>query len=87
MQNHPFKEAEIREIKNAIKKRYKLNDKEINYFVFSGNVANDAYRGDKIGINILFKDGTTVDIAKASDQLNIEVLEKTVKKYYLCYPK
>ena len=55
--------------------------------VFSGNVANDAYRSDKISINILFKDGTTTDIAKASDQLNIEVLEKTVKKYYLCYPK
>jgi hypothetical protein len=55
--------------------------------VFSGNVINDAYRGDKISINILFKDGTLVDIAKASDQLNIAVLEKTVKKYYLCYPK
>lgn len=87
MQNQPFKEARIREIKNEIKKRCKLNDKEVNYFVFSGNVANDAYRGDKIGINILFKDGSTVDIAKASDQLNIDVLTKTVKKYFLCYPK
>jgi len=87
MQNLPFKEAKIRQIKNDVQKRYKVNDKEVNYFVFAGTVANDAYRGDEIGINILFKDGSTADVAKASDQLNIDVLAKTVKKHYLCYPK
>ena len=87
MQNLPFKEAKIRQIKDDVKKRYKVNDKEVNYFVFAGTVANDAYRGDEIGINILFKDGSTADVAKASDQLNIDVLAKTVKKHYLCYPK
>lgn len=87
MQNLPFKEAKIRQIKEDVKKRYKVNDKEVNYFVFAGTVANDAYRGDEIGINILFKDGSTSDVAKASDQLNIDVLTKTVKKHYLCYPK
>lgn len=87
MQNQAFNKTKILQIKKEVKKRYSLKDKEIDYFVFSGNVANDAYRGDKISINILFKDGSTIDIAKASDQLNIEVLEKTVIKYYLCYPK
>ncbi|OFY84883.1 MAG: phosphohydrolase [Bacteroidetes bacterium RIFCSPLOWO2_12_FULL_35_15] len=87
LQNLPFKEEKIKEIKNKIKALYKLNDKQVNYFVFSGNVENDAYRADKISINILFKDGSVSDIAKASDQLNIQVLAKTVKKYYLCYPK
>ena len=87
MQNTAFKELKIKEIKDKIKKDYKLDDKEVNYFVFSGNVINDAYRADKISINILYKDGTVVDIAKASDQLNIDVLAKTVKKFYLCYPK
>ncbi len=86
MQNQPFKESKISEIKNRVKKEYKLNDKELEYFVFSGNVINDAYRVDKISINILFKDGSVVDITKASDQLNINVLAKTVRKYYLCYP-
>ncbi len=87
MQNIPFKELKINELKENIKKEFKLNDQEVEYFVFSGNVINDAYRADKISINILFKDGTVADIAKASDQLNIDVLAKTVKKYYLCYPK
>lgn len=84
MQSVPFKEAKIAELKQKIQKQCSLNAKEVDYFVFSGNVSNDAYRG---GINILYKDGTVTDIAKASDQLNIDVLTKTVKKYYLCYPK
>lgn len=87
LQNLPFKEEKIKEIKEKIKALYKLNDKQVNYFVFSGNVENDAYRADKISINILFKDGSVSDIANASDQLNIQVFAKTVKKYYLCYPK
>jgi uncharacterized protein len=87
MQNQPFKEEKIRPIRSEIKKKLKLNDKDVKYFVLTGTVANDAYRADKIRINILAKDGTISDITEASDQLNIDVLAKTVKKYYLCYPK
>jgi HD superfamily phosphohydrolase len=87
LQNQAFKEDKINSIKHNIKKRFKLSEKEVNYFVFTGNVTNDAYRADKIRINILTKDGTISDIADASDQLSIDVLAKTVKKYYLCYPK
>ncbi len=87
LQNQAFKEDKINSIKQDIRKRYKLNDKEVNYFVFTGVVTNDAYRADKIRINILFKDGSVSDIADASDQLSIDVLSKTVKKHYLCYPK
>ena len=87
LQNQAFKEDKIKAIKQDIKKRLKLNDKEVNYFVFTGIVTNDAYRADKIRINILFKDGSVSDIADASDQLSIDVLSKTVKKHYLCYPK
>lgn len=87
LQNQPFKDDKVNAIKSDIKKRYKLNDKEVSYFVFGGNVTNDAYRADKIRINILFKDGSVVDIADASDQLSIDVLAKTVRKYYLCCPK
>jgi HD superfamily phosphohydrolase len=87
MQKNPFKEERILEIKKEVQKRFKLNSEEVNYFVFTGNVTNDAYRADKIRINILFKDGNTADIAEASDQLSIDVLSRTVKKYYLCSPK
>jgi HD superfamily phosphohydrolase len=87
LQKMPFKDDKIQPLKKEIKKRYKLSDKETEYFVLTGTVANDAYRADKIRINILSKDGTISDITEASDQLNVDVLAKTVKKYYLCYPK
>jgi HD superfamily phosphohydrolase len=87
LQNQPFKDEKINELKKTIKKSLGFTDKEVNYFVFTGNVTNDAYRADKIRINIMSKDGTVKDIAEASDQLSIDVLAKTVKKYYLCFPK
>lgn len=87
MQKQPFKAEYIRKIKKNIQQRLGLNNTEVGYFVFAGAVTNDAYRADKIRINILFKDGSVADIAEASDQLSIDVLARTVKKYYLCYPK
>ncbi len=32
------------------------------------------------------KNGDVIDITSASDQFNIEALNKTVNKYFLCYP-
>lgn len=68
--------------------KYKLIDKQMaGYFVFSSETSNSAYDAEKGNIYILFKDGTLLDVAEASDQLNISVMLKPVKKYYLCYPK
>jgi len=36
-------------------------------------------------IAILYNDGSTVDIAEASDMLNIQLLSKKIKKYYFCF--
>ena len=38
-------------------------------------------------INLLYRDGTMIDIADAADQLNISVLSTTVEKFFMCYPK
>lgn len=86
LQNSPFSKQKINRLKKEAQKKFGLNGKEVEYFVFSGNVINDAYRADKISINILYKDGKVIDITKASDQLNIDVLSKTVRKHFLCFP-
>jgi uncharacterized protein len=85
LQNKPFDEAYIEEKKKLIRKKWKLKEDELSYFVFTDSVVNYAYSAEKIRINILFRDGKTMDIAEASDQLNSSVLSKTVKKYFLCY--
>jgi len=75
------------------KKRIKLQEKhnlsvhEASYFVFSGEISNQAYRMDSDTINLITKTGKVVDVAKASDQLNLKALAKEVVKHYLCYPK
>jgi hypothetical protein len=82
--------AELTSKKELLKecmKQYKLTEKEASFFVVSGEVENSAYRTDNLKINILMNNGNIIDIAEAGDQLNVEVLSKTVKKYFICYPK
>ena len=54
------------------------------YLAFEGSIENNAYDADDNKINILFKNGVYQDIAKASDNFNIDALTKPVKKYFLC---
>jgi len=68
-------------------KKYSITKKEAAYFVFKGDVTNQAYQLNNQNINILFKTGKVLDIADASDHLNLKVLSKPVTKYYICYPK
>ena len=68
-------------------KLYKVSVKEASYFVISDTVNNSAYNANSFNINILMSNGELVDVAQASDQLNIQSLSKTVTKYFICYPK
>lgn len=87
IQNKAFDENYISLKKKEAAKKYKLKKQDVDYFVFSKSVSNEIYNVDKIGINILFRNGKTKDISKSSDQLNVEVLNKTVKKWFICYPR
>ena len=67
--------------------KHKVSREEAAFFVFTGQVSNQAYHEKKQNISILYKTGKTEDIVKASDQLNLKALSKPVTKYYICYPK
>jgi polyhydroxyalkanoate synthesis regulator phasin len=67
--------------------KYKITKEEATYFVFKGEISNQAYQRKTQRINILFKTGKVSEIVKASDHLNLKVLSKRVTKYYICYPK
>lgn len=68
-------------------KKYNITKKEAEYFVISNSVNNSTYNSTKFKINVLFNDGKMLDVAKASDHLNIQSLSNIVTKYFLCYPK
>ena len=67
--------------------KYNVTNYEASFFVFKGEVTNQAYQLNNQNINILFKTGKVIDIVDASDHLNLKVLSKPVTKYYICYPK
>lgn len=88
LQNKKFSADYKTQWQEKVMKKYKLTKKESDYFVFSESVNNSAYNsGIHHKINILFNDNVLVDVAKASDQLNIKMLSKKVTKYFICYPK
>ena len=74
-------------LKEMACKKYGISMADAGYFVFSGTVNNSAYNESSFNINILMQDGSLVDVASASDLLNLKSLSKTVSKHFLCYPK
>ncbi|NER13765.1 HD domain-containing protein [Leptobacterium flavescens] len=87
LKNKPIKEELLDKLRAEVMSKYKLDKKQADYFVFGGEIENQAYNVNKQNINILLKNEKVVDVAKASDQLNLHALSKPVKKYYICYPK
>ncbi|HTA27509.1 MAG TPA: HD domain-containing protein [Bacteroidia bacterium] len=92
LQKEPFSQQKIKQLTNSAKKKYKLSDKDVHYFVFSGEVENAIYKHDKVSttggrINILYPDGKVIDITKASDYPGAGELDRITHKYFLCYPK
>jgi HD superfamily phosphohydrolase len=87
VQNTAFSTSEIENELERIQQQFNISRQEAEYFIFSDKVSNSTYDNEKENINILMKNGNVVDITAASDHFNIEALNKTVNKYFLCYPK
>lgn len=84
---NPIANSKVESIKKDLMLKYALEAHEASYFVFNGHVENLAYNPKKEGFKILYKNGKTKDILKASDHLSSKVLSKTVTKHYICFPK
>ena len=87
LKNKKRKLDSVKVHKDNLMKRYNISAEEADYFVFTGEISNQAYQLKTQSINILHKSGKIQDIVKASDQLNLKALSKPVTKYYICYPK
>ena len=86
IQDQPFENSFLLDIKEKIKKMLNLTDHEAEYYLLTGKLINNAYNSENDKINILYPNGMMCDIAEAADTLNIKVLSKPVEKYYLCTP-
>ena len=83
--SEPVTEERKQELLARIASALNLTPAEASYFISVPSIEKNMYNPADDSIDILYKDGTTKDIAEASDMLNIHLLSKKVKKYYLCY--
>lgn len=74
-------------LQKEVSVKYDISMDETKYFVFTGIISNYAYSREDKKIRILYNNGILADVSDASDMLNVSVLSKTVKKYFLCCPK
>lgn len=87
LQSTPISTAHKNKLIEKACKYYKINRREAAYFVVNSSVNNSAYNANSFNINVMMNNGSLMDVAAASDQLNIQSLSKTVTKYFVCYPK
>ena len=64
-----------------------IPDEDAHYLLTLTEIGKDMYNPEDDSIGILYKDGTVKDIAEASEILNVQLLSKKIRKYYLCYQR
>lgn len=87
VRENPVSDEEIDELQRKIADKAGISKAEASYLMSVNTVQKDMYDINDDHISILYKDGTTKDIAEASELLNIDLLSKKIKKYYLCYQR
>ena len=84
--NQSISDEKKTELITKFMQKNNCTNEEANFFIFSNKASNSTYNIEKSNINILMKTGEVIDITSASDQFDIDALNKTVNKYFLCYP-
>jgi hypothetical protein len=77
----------VTSLKERIADAMGLSADDANYLITLTEIGKDMYNPDDDSIGILYKDGTVKDIAEASEILNVHLLSKKIRKYYLCYQR
>ena len=83
----PITEERIDALQTQIAQKMGIDKADAHYLMSVNTIQKDMYSVDDDSIDILYKDGTTKDISQASEILNVQLLSRKVKKYYLCYQR
>ena len=88
VRDEPISEEEADSIAQRIANHIHITPEEARSYMMSITEAQkDMYNPKDDSIGILYKDGTVKDIAEASEILNVQLLSKKIRKYYLCYQR
>jgi len=78
-------EEYVNDIRQHIAARMDIPLEDTRYMMSLTELGKDMYNPEDDSIGILYKDGSVKDIAEASEILNVQLLSKKIRKYYLCY--
>ena len=81
----PISEERIQMLEDTLMQETGVNRDEVKYLYDISTIQKDMYDLDDDHITILYKDGSMKDITEASEILNVSLLSKKIRKYYLCY--
>lgn len=87
MQDTPIDDLTLNEYLSKVKDRYQVGYEDAPFFIASGVVENRAYDPNFSTINVMLRNGESVDVTKASGRLALQYLAEPTRKFYLCYPK
>ena len=83
----PITDERIQELHEMIAENLQIPIEDAHYLMSVNTISKDMYNVDDDSITILYKDGTIRDISEASELLNVQLLSKKIRKYYLCYQR
>ena len=84
----PSSDERIAEIAERIAKEMDITPEDARRYMMNETaIQKDMYNVDDDSITILYKDGSLRDISEASELLNVQLLSKKIRKYYLCYQR
>ena len=83
----PIDGGRIEDIKSALAEKFGISKDDARYLMSVDTIQKDMYDVNDDHITILFKNDTIKDISEASEVMNIALLSKKIRKYYLCYQR
>ena len=83
----PVTQERIDEVLKILMAYYGISREEASYLISVDIIEKDMYDVNDDRIDILYRDGTIRDIADASEILNVALLSKKIRKYYLCFQR
>ena len=83
----PIPQERLDELQRMIAEKMAIPLEDAHYMMSLNTIQKDMYNVDDDSIAILYKNGEIRDISEASELLNVQLLSKKIRKYYLCYQR
>ena len=83
----PVPQERIDEVLEIMTNNFDISREDASYLMSVNTIQKDMYDVNDDRIAILYRDGSIRDISDASEILNVALLSKKIRKYYLCYQR